>query len=209
MLAPRKTLWSTPDAVVDRVLQWVPLEGDIVCDIGCGDGKVILQWASTYSQVGKQPDDCNTETLLPSFVGIDIDAVRIQEAEAAVTEARAKGSINPGISISFHCANALEATHLFQGKATVFFLYLIPRGLRKIKPVLLPPQKQTKVGGKIDSSIQKKEILHQVRVVTYMSPLPDETPDRRESIPVPHQPGAAWPLYLYTLSTSTVSDGQS
>jgi hypothetical protein len=194
MLAPRKTLWSTPDAVIDAVVQWVPLQGDTVCDIGCGDGRVILQWASAYSSVDRRE---NSEAAMPSFVGIDIDADRIKEAEEALEQARSEGRIDPRISISFNCANALETTDLYR-TATVFFLYLIPRGLRKIKPLLL----QTHRDGLTDHSSKK------VRVVTYMSKFSDETPVRSESISVPHQPGASWPVHLYNFP-KTGGEGES
>ena len=174
MLAPRKTLWSTPDAVIEKIIEWVPLSStDKVCDIGCGDGRVLLTWAICLS---------NIPTVNISFVGIDIDEMRISQANDKLNQARVEGRIDSRISISFHCANALEATHLFQD-ATVIFLYLIPRGLRKMKSLI-------------------RDSKRPVRVVTYMAPLPDETPLRQEMITVPHQPGATWPLYLYQLNVS-------
>ena len=45
MLAPRKTLWSTPDAVIDKAIEVVshPLtESDCVLDIGCGDVSFVV-----------------------------------------------------------------------------------------------------------------------------------------------------------------------
>jgi len=141
---------------------------DKVCDIGCGDGRVLLAWAAAVGT-------CNI-----SFVGIDIDETRIKQATENFQQARAEGRIDSRVSISFHCTNALEATDLFQD-ATVLFLYLIPRGLRQIEPL-----------------IQNRKR----RVITYMAPLPDATPVRHEMIPVPHQPGAAWPLYLYQMNVN-------
>lgn len=202
MLAPRKTLWSTPDAVIDTVIQWVPLEGDTVADIGCGDGRVILQWASAYSSADRRE---NSEATMPSFVGIDIDADRIKEAEKALEQARAEGRIDPRISISFNCANALETTDLYR-TATVFFLYLIPRGLRKIKPILLQTHRD---GDVVEPNGLANQSSKQVRVVTYMSKFPDETPVRSESISVPHQPGASWPLHLYNFPKTLLGDGES
>jgi hypothetical protein len=51
MLAPRKTLWSTPDAVIDRVAEMVGTlsSTDKIVDLGCGDGKVLVRWAEIYS----------------------------------------------------------------------------------------------------------------------------------------------------------------
>lgn len=64
MLSPRKTLWSTPDAVIDRVVEIVgPLSSaDRIVDLGCGDGKVLLRWAEIYSSyfetVSHDSDSC-------------------------------------------------------------------------------------------------------------------------------------------------------
>ncbi|KAL7471598.1 hypothetical protein ACHAXS_011905 [Conticribra weissflogii] len=47
MLAPRKKLWSTPSSAVDIALELADLdEHDVVYDIGCGDGRVLIQLAS-------------------------------------------------------------------------------------------------------------------------------------------------------------------
>jgi hypothetical protein len=62
MLAPRKTLWSTPDAVIGRVAQMVgPLSAtDKIVDLGCGDGKVLVRWAEIYSaNLQNFPHDSN------------------------------------------------------------------------------------------------------------------------------------------------------
>ena len=38
MLAPRKKLWSTPDEVIDKVIELLNItKSDIVYDIGCGE----------------------------------------------------------------------------------------------------------------------------------------------------------------------------
>ena len=185
MLAPRKTLWSTPEPVITKAFEWIEpyiQDGTRICDIGCGDGRVILEWAQRCPSA---TPSASTTTL--SFIGIDIDAERIQQANQALAQARQEGRIAANVAVEFVCRNALEATDLLQN-VTILFLYLIPRGLRILQPILrdLP--------------------LH---VVTYMSPLPGETFQRRELIPVPHQPGAAWPLYLYHLNAEGAEDGST
>jgi SAM-dependent methyltransferase len=172
MLAPRKTLWSTPDTIISTAWIWIrPLleEDSKICDVGCGDGRVLLSWARAYTaeKSSKKP---------PTFWGIDIDSERIQQARRELERAQQEGSIDPALSVTFVCQNALEHVSLF-ADAHILFLYLIPRGLRLMYPLLANQY-----------------------VVTYMAPLStDETPRRHEMIAVPHQPGAAWPLYLYKL----------
>jgi hypothetical protein len=64
-------------------------------------------------------------------------------------------------------------------KGTVFYLYLVPRGLRLILPIL-------------------KAISHPIKVITYMAPFPEsEVPITQIKCTPVNQPEAMWPLYLY------------
>ena len=181
MIAPRKTLWSTPKAVVEQAIAWCgPLQSnDCVCDIGCGDGRCLIQWATQYSSTLSQNGDT---AATASFIGIEIDAERIEQAKRSWQQAVENGQVDARIQVEFHCKNALEAFEIFC-RATVIFLYLIPRGLRQIKPLLLQAQKP-------------------MQVITYMSPLPDETPIHNACVRVPHQPNAEWPVFAYKLNAS-------
>ena len=262
MLAPRKTLWSTPPGAVDQLQKWIPLQpNDCVCDVGCGDGRILLLWAQAHSQYLWATEKENDNHLSPlsssslclsshtsssssssssstplstsspqisttssamstslyTFLGIDIDPHRIGESQEALQEIRQQGLIHPSISIQFICANALESSPMFQ-PANIFFLYLIPRGLKLFYP-LLQQHKQCHFRHR------------QLQIITYMSPLPlgdpgdvddhfleerddpnDDTTTTtithqpntmrahlvdRSLVRVSHQPGAAWPLYLY------------
>jgi thymidylate synthase ThyX len=182
----------------------------------------IRRWATFYSarldqkqqQEIDQSLDAQQEETGPCFVGIDIDDERIRLAMELLKQAQSEGHVHPSISISFHCANALESTHLFRN-ATVFFLYLIPRGLRIIKPLILSsskltlslnPQSTTVDQNENDSERQLEGTTNSssagssIRVATYMSPLPDENAILQERIPVEHHgDGAAWPIYVYEL----------
>jgi hypothetical protein len=74
------------------------------------------------------------------------------------------------------CGNALEQDY---SQGTVFYLYLVPRGLRLILPIL-------------------KAIPHPIRVITYMAPFPEsEIPITQIKCTPANQPEAMWPLYLY------------
>lgn len=74
--------------------------------------------------------------------------------------------------------NALEQDY---STATVFYLYLIPRGLRIILPVL-------------------KALGKKLRVITYMAPLPEsEIPLETFQVNSIKHPDAQWPLFLYEI----------
>jgi precorrin-6B methylase 2 len=197
MLAPRKTLWSTPSEVVPILVDWIPLEpNDVVLDVGCGDAKVLLQWAmqvptslNSSSQQQQEPDS----TI--KFLGIEIDERRAAQANKNVEKAYREGILDRDkVTIQIRCGNALHDASDWWVEATIVFMYLIPRGLRRIKPIL--EQKRQHI------SVRQGRLV----VVTYMSPLPDEIHVAKRSFSVSHQPGAAWPLYLYHLGISGECD---
>jgi hypothetical protein len=66
--------------------------------------------------------------------------------------------------------------------ATVVFLYLVPRGLKLILPILL--------------SIPRK-----LRVVTYMSPFPNIPAKECVKVGTRKHTESQWPLFLYELNT--------
>ena len=164
MLAPRKTLWSTPKSVIDEAADLAVIEpNDVVYDVGCGDGRVLLHLAS-------KPNTAR------SFIGIEINVERAQLARENIQSKILSREIN----IDIRCENALDVKDY--AKATVIFLYLIPRGLRLIKPLLIAAAKEK--GGCI-------------RVITYMSPFENIKFIKRVFCKVDHQPSACWPVYLY------------
>jgi ubiquinone/menaquinone biosynthesis C-methylase UbiE len=194
MLAPRKTLWSTPLSAVDHLERWIGRhlqDGDKICDIGCGDGRILLEWAqriqSSYmnennDNTRSDVDDNTRSDVVPkvTLVGIDIDADRIRRCQAELEKLQRENRIHhQHLSISFVCGNALDSAHLLKD-TTVVFLYLIPRGLKLMHPIL-------------------QQLEKPLKVVTYMAKLPGETVTDRALLELDHQPGAAWPLYFYDL----------
>jgi SAM-dependent methyltransferase len=207
MLAPRKKLYSTPITVLDVVSQWVtPLKtGDVVCDIGCGDGRVLLHLAKHHHHHHSKGGLDSSSTV--SFVGLDISPHRIQEASHALQRAQQLGSIPRDMSIKFICANAMDSIHHYQN-ATIIFLYLIPRGLKIFKPMLYQVLKHKQEQEHLRKRMQQEKDEEEddpelLRVVTYMSPLPDELYTTMQVCHVEHHQGSAWPVYLYHLTASS------
>jgi 16S rRNA A1518/A1519 N6-dimethyltransferase RsmA/KsgA/DIM1 with predicted DNA glycosylase/AP lyase activity len=162
MLAPRKKLWTTPKEVVEcAILMLQPQADEVVFDIGAGEGNFIIR--------------CSEMTPARCCIGVEIDEERAALAgqymrEHAVDPARCKMIVN----------NALEEDY---SSGTCFFLYLIPRGLKIVEPILL-------------------NVGRPIRVVTYMSPLPNQTPVKVEKVGTELHPEAQWPLFYYELNNA-------
>ncbi|MFO1363651.1 MAG: class I SAM-dependent methyltransferase [Burkholderiales bacterium] len=104
----------TPQPVVDAMLRLAKVKrGDVLYDLGSGDGRIVIAAAKRYGVRG---------------TGIDIDPDRIREANANARKA--------GVAKLVRFVNQ----DLFQvdyGEATVVTLYLLPRINLQLKPKLL------------------------------------------------------------------------
>lgn len=104
----------TPPEVVDEMLRMVNVhKGDVVYDLGCGDGRIVIAAAKKYGV---------------RAVGIDIDPERIKESEA---NARREGVAN---LVKFRQEDLFQANI---SEATVVTLYLLDRLNEKLRPKLL------------------------------------------------------------------------
>jgi len=115
----------TPDSVVKAMLKLADVKpSDVVYDLGCGDGRIVIAAAKDYGAHG---------------VGIDIDPERIQEAREnarkAGVEALVKFDVNDLFASDIH-------------NATVVALYLLPDVNLRLRPKLL---KDLKPGTRIVS----------------------------------------------------------
>src|SRR6266550_6168333 len=71
--SPDVVFVPTPSAVVDAMLKLAKVtSNDVVYDLGCGDGRIVIAAAKSYGARG---------------VGIDIDPVRVSEARKNAREA--------------------------------------------------------------------------------------------------------------------------
>lgn len=103
----------TPQAVVDRMLQLAEVtDKDVVYDLGCGDGRIVITAAKKYGAHG---------------VGVDIDPQRVAESEA---NARTAGVEN---LVTFKLQDAMTVD---VSKATVVTLYLLSASNLKLRPIL-------------------------------------------------------------------------
>lgn len=103
----------TPMPVVDKMLEMAELdEDDVLYDIGCGDGRIVINAAKTYGSRG---------------VGIDIDPQRIKESKEKAEAAGVKKLVK------FIKKDALKVDI---SKATVITLYLLPESNELLRPIL-------------------------------------------------------------------------
>lgn len=115
----------TPQQIVDKMLELAQVTSkDIVYDLGCGDGRIVIAAAKKYGARG---------------VGIDIDPERIRESEA---NAKAEGVEN---LVSFRLEDAMKADI---SDATVVTLYLLTSSNEALRPILT---RQLKPGARIVS----------------------------------------------------------
>jgi SAM-dependent methyltransferase len=103
----------TPPEIVDRMLDVAHVRiGDVVYDLGCGDGRMVIAAAKKYGTRG---------------VGVDLDPARIREARANAKQAGVESLVT------------FKVEDLFQTdlrEATVVLLYLLPELNRRLKPKL-------------------------------------------------------------------------
>jgi SAM-dependent methyltransferase len=104
----------TPNEVVDKMLELAKVTPkDVVYDLGCGDGRIVITAAQKYGV---------------HAVGIDIDPKRIAEATANAKAAKVTDKVR------FIEGDLFEADI---GEATVVTLYLLTRLNEKLKPKLM------------------------------------------------------------------------
>jgi ubiquinone/menaquinone biosynthesis C-methylase UbiE len=115
----------TPQPVVEKMLALAKVTADdIVYDLGCGDGRIVITAAQKYGA---------------HAVGVDIDPQRIEESRA---NAKAAGVEE---LVTFIQADAMKVD---VSKATVVMLYLLSSSNAALRPILT---RQLKPGSRIVS----------------------------------------------------------
>ena len=110
---------STPQSVVDAMLRLADVKrNEMVYDLGCGDGRIVISAARTFGARG---------------VGIDIDPKRIDEANAAARGAGVAGLVRFAIQDLFQ-------TDFSDADVVAVYLFpelnarLLPKFRRELRP---------------------------------------------------------------------------
>jgi SAM-dependent methyltransferase len=115
----------TPQPVVDKMLEMAKVRaGDVVYDLGCGDGRIVITAAREHGARG---------------VGIDINPERIKEARENASTA---GVVD---KVEFKVGDLFKSDF---SEATVVTLYLLPEVNSRLRPQLW---RQLKVGTRVVS----------------------------------------------------------
>jgi SAM-dependent methyltransferase len=115
----------SPQEIVERMLDLAKVgKGDVLYDLGCGDGRIVITAAKERGARG---------------TGIDINPVRIAEAKENAKKAGVEDRVN------FKVGDLFEAD---VSPATVVTLYLLPTVNVKLRPRLW---QQLKVGTRVVS----------------------------------------------------------
>lgn len=127
IITPRLIVWAkrsaapqklapyvqTPQDVVERMLQIAQVgRNDVVYDLGCGDGRLVITAAKKYGARG---------------VGVDFDLNRVKESQANAEKAGVEALVE------FRQQDALTVD---VSPATVVTLYLLTSSNLKLRPIL-------------------------------------------------------------------------
>ena len=122
---PRAPYVATPPDVVDRMLALASVTSrDVVYDLGCGDGRIVIAAARIFGARG---------------VGVDVDPVRIAEAQRNAARAEVEHLV------TFRLQDALNTD---VAEATVVTLYLLSSQNVALRPTLT---RQLRPGARIVS----------------------------------------------------------
>jgi uncharacterized protein (TIGR03000 family) len=117
----------TPQEVVDKMLEMASVkEGDVVYDLGCGDGRIVVTAVKKFKA--------------KKGYGVDLDPERVKDSEANAKKAGVEKQVE------FKQGDVLKIKDV--SEADVVTLYLLPEVNLRLKPIL---QKTLKPGARVVS----------------------------------------------------------
>lgn len=103
----------TPQEVVDRMLKLAEVKSeDVIYDLGCGDGRIVITAAKDYGARG---------------VGVDIESYWVEQSQANA----AKAGVEHLVTFKQKDALAVDMS-----AATVLTLYLVEWSTVKLRPII-------------------------------------------------------------------------
>jgi ubiquinone/menaquinone biosynthesis C-methylase UbiE len=119
---------TTPPEVVQKMLEMAKVKaGDVVIDLGCGDGRIVITAVDKFKAT--------------KGIGLDIDPIRVKESNDNAAKAKVTDKV------SFTVGDVLKLTEKDLAEATVITMYLLPDYNLKLMPLL----KKLKPGTRIVS----------------------------------------------------------
>lgn len=117
---------ASPEVVVQKMLELAKVkEGDVVYDLGCGDGRIVIAAVKNFKA--------------SKAVGIDIDPYQVFVAQEKVKKE------NLTDKITIRLADIMKLTEMDLSEATVVTLYLLPKTNEALKPMLAKLKKGTRI----------------------------------------------------------------
>jgi len=159
----------TPMAAVERMIEMAEImPGDVVYDLGCGDGRIVVAAAKLHGV---------------KAVGVDISAERVAESRERVRAAGVEGLVE---------IRQADIFGLNLDQADVVFLYLTPR----LNERLMPQLQRLKPGARIVSYEFDMGAAKPVELVRERFDQFGEQKIYKWIVPWEENAGSAWDIFM-------------
>lgn len=161
------------ELLIDRALGDADKGGPVLFDLGCGDARLLINCAKKYPQL--------------TCIGIELDNVfatrAIEQIQTLPQELQDRLYVHEGDALKVQAQeeSSCPVAHLtFIDDASILFLFILPKGIEKMIPLLISVVEKRK--------LQKRNF----RILSYMFKIPEWDPafvDRSSK--------GSCPIYLY------------
>ncbi|MBI3407398.1 MAG: class I SAM-dependent methyltransferase [Planctomycetes bacterium] len=108
----------TEEKVIEKMFDMAKVKkGDVVFDLGCGDGRIIAMAAKKFGTRG---------------VGVDLNPERIRECMDTIKKYGVESHVDKGL-VEYRLGDALRVPDLNQ--ASVIMLYMLPEFMDMLEPI--------------------------------------------------------------------------